>query len=130
MEVRLLGPVEVHADDGQLPVRGPIQRALVAMLPCHQESLAIHRGQGHHGDALASLRESLTIRQELGDAYGQAESLRELGMTLRELDRPQEAQAHWRQALAIFERLQTGDADQVRALLAARPPQGEEVPSK
>jgi hypothetical protein len=32
MEVRLLGPVEVHADAGQLPIRGPIQRALVAML--------------------------------------------------------------------------------------------------
>ena len=35
MEVRLLGPVEVHADTGQLPVRGPIQRALVAMLALH-----------------------------------------------------------------------------------------------
>lgn len=35
MEVRLLGPVEVHADTGQLPVRGPIQRALVALLALH-----------------------------------------------------------------------------------------------
>jgi hypothetical protein len=35
MEVRLLGPVEVHADGGQLPVRGPIQRALVGMLALH-----------------------------------------------------------------------------------------------
>jgi DNA-binding SARP family transcriptional activator len=35
MEVRLLGPVEVHADTGQLPIRGPIQRALVAMLAVH-----------------------------------------------------------------------------------------------
>ena len=35
MEVRLLGPVEVHADSGLLPVRGPIQRALVAMLAVH-----------------------------------------------------------------------------------------------
>jgi hypothetical protein len=39
-------------------------------------------------------------------------------VTLRALGRPQEAQARWRQALAIFERLQTTDADQVRALLA------------
>ena len=35
MEVRLLGPVEVHADTGQLPVRGRIQRALVARLALH-----------------------------------------------------------------------------------------------
>jgi DNA-binding SARP family transcriptional activator len=35
MEVRLLGPVEVHADGDQLPVRGPIQRALVARLALH-----------------------------------------------------------------------------------------------
>ena len=35
MEVLLLGPVEVHADTGQLPIRGPIQRALVAMLALH-----------------------------------------------------------------------------------------------
>ena len=35
MEVRLLGPVEVHADSGRLPIRGPIQRALVAMLALH-----------------------------------------------------------------------------------------------
>ena len=35
MEFRLLGPVEVHADTGHLPVRGPIQRALVAMLALH-----------------------------------------------------------------------------------------------
>jgi DNA-binding SARP family transcriptional activator len=35
MEVRLLGPVEVHADGGQLRIRGPIQRALLAMLALH-----------------------------------------------------------------------------------------------
>ena len=40
MEVRLLGPVEVHADTGQLPVRGPIQRALVAMLALHANRVA------------------------------------------------------------------------------------------
>jgi transposase-like protein len=35
--------------------------------------------------------------------------------------RGQEARAHWRQALAIFKRLQTTDAEQVRALLADLP---------
>jgi hypothetical protein len=33
MEVRLLGPVEVHADTGQLPIRGPIQRAVARRHP-------------------------------------------------------------------------------------------------
>jgi tetratricopeptide (TPR) repeat protein len=107
-------------------------------LACQRESLAIrrelgdragqascltaigiaHQRQGRHQEALDCLRESLTIRQELDDSYGQADSLRALGVTLRALGRPQEAQAHWREALALFERLQTTDADQVRALLA------------
>jgi hypothetical protein len=54
-------------------------------------------------------------------SHGQAESLRELGVTLRALGRAGEARAHWLEALAIFERLQTADADQVRALLAELP---------
>jgi hypothetical protein len=52
---------------------------------------------------------------------GEAESLRELGVTLRALGRPAEARAHWREALAIFEQLQTADADQVRLLLTELP---------
>ena len=39
-------------------------------------------------------------------------------MTLRALGHAEEARAHLRQALALFEELQTADADQVRALLA------------
>jgi hypothetical protein len=39
-------------------------------------------------------------------------------VTLRALGREEEARAHLRQALALFEKLQTADADQVRALLA------------
>jgi DNA-binding SARP family transcriptional activator len=85
---------------------------------CLNDLGIVHRGQGRYQEALDCLRESLAIWRELGGAYGQAGSLRELGVTLRTLGRPQEAQAHWRQALAIFERLQTTDADQVRALLA------------
>lgn len=78
-----------------------------------------HRGQP--GRALACLRESLAIFQELGMPRGQAESLRALGETLRALDRLEEARAHWREALAIFEHLHTPDADEIRALLTAQP---------
>jgi DNA-binding SARP family transcriptional activator/tetratricopeptide (TPR) repeat protein len=110
-------------------------------LACQEESLAIfrelgdrwgqaaslnglgivHHRQGRHDRALACQQESLTTRRELGDPHGQAETLRELGVTLRALGRPEEARAHWRQSLAIFERLQSAEADQVRALLAEQP---------
>ena len=39
-------------------------------------------------------------------------------MTLRALGRAEEARAHWLDALAILQRLQTTDADQVRIVLA------------
>jgi tetratricopeptide (TPR) repeat protein len=72
---------------------------------------------GQDERALPLLRESLAARRELGDPYAQAESLQELGAALRALGRAQEARAHWQRALAIFERLRTPEADQVRALL-------------
>jgi DNA-binding SARP family transcriptional activator/Flp pilus assembly protein TadD len=81
----------------------------------------VHQRQGRYDQALACQQESLTIRRELGDPHGQAETLRELGVTLRTLGRPGEARTYWQQALAIFERLQSADADQVRALLAEQP---------
>lgn len=56
------------------------------------------------------------MRQELGDPHCLAESLRELGVTLRALGLREEARAHWRHTLAILEQLRTTDADQVRAL--------------
>ncbi len=77
---------------------------------------AYHR-MGQDERALPLLRESLAARRELGDPYAQAESLQELGAALRALGRAQEARAHWQRALAIFERLRTPEADQVRALL-------------
>jgi tetratricopeptide (TPR) repeat protein len=81
----------------------------------------VYQRQGRHEEALVRLRESLVIRRELGDSYCEAESLRELGVTLRALGRAEEARAHWLDALAILQRLQTTDADQVRALLADLP---------
>ena len=77
--------------------------------------------RGQPGTALACLRESLAIFQELGMPRGQAESLRALGETLRALDRLEEARAHWREALAILQHLHTPDADEIRALLTAQP---------
>jgi hypothetical protein len=42
-------------------------------------------------------------------------------VTLQALGRTEEARAHWREALAILEQLQTTYADSVRALLAQGP---------
>jgi tetratricopeptide (TPR) repeat protein len=78
----------------------------------------VYQRQGSYDKALTCLRESLAIRRELGDPHAEAECLRELGVTLRALDRLEEARRHWQEALAIFERLRTTDAGQVRALLA------------
>jgi DNA-binding SARP family transcriptional activator/DNA polymerase III delta prime subunit len=110
-------------------------------LACQQESVAIcrelgdphvqaislhnlgvvYQRQGRYREALACHEESLALRRELNQPHGQAESLREFGMTLRALGRAEEARAHWLDALAILQRLQTTDADQVRALLAEEP---------
>ena len=118
MEVRLLGPVEVHADTGQLPVRGPIQRALVAMLALHanrvvasQELLASLWGPGSRAARRSLQWQVWQLRHLLG---GQADRLvyRPPGYLLRvergELD------------LARFQDL----ADQGRERLAAGDGQG------
>ena len=81
----------------------------------------VYQRQGRAEQALACLQEGLTLYGELGMPRGQAESLRELGVTLRALGRPEQARAQWLKALRILERLQTADADQVRALLAELP---------
>jgi hypothetical protein len=61
---------------------------------------------------------SLTVRRALGDLRGQADSLRELGETVRALGRSEEGRAYWLEALAIFEQLGTSDVDRIRDLLA------------
>jgi DNA-binding SARP family transcriptional activator/tetratricopeptide (TPR) repeat protein len=89
---------------------------------CLNDLGVVYQRQGSYDKALTWLRESLAIRRELGDPHAEAECLRELGVTLRALDRLEEARTHWQEALAIFERLQTTDAGQVRALLITRTP--------
>ncbi len=70
----------------------------------------VYTRQTRYDQALACLRESLAICQELGDRRGETESLRELGMTLQALGRPEEARTHWLKAQAISALLQATDA--------------------
>jgi tetratricopeptide (TPR) repeat protein len=88
---------------------------------CLNDLGIVHQRQGRYEEALDCQRRSLAIRRELGDARCEAESLRELGVTLRALGRPQEARTHWLEALAFLEQIQSADADQVRVLLAELP---------
>jgi DNA-binding SARP family transcriptional activator/DNA polymerase III delta prime subunit len=88
---------------------------------CLNDLGIVHQRQGNYALALACQRKSLAIRRELGDAHCEAESLRELGVTLRAFGHLDEARAHWLEALATFERLESTDADQVRAVLAELP---------
>jgi tetratricopeptide (TPR) repeat protein len=81
----------------------------------------VYQRLGRYEEAATYHGESLVISRDLGALYGQGESLRELGVTLRALGRHREARAHWLEALATFERLGSTDAEQVRALLAAPP---------
>jgi DNA-binding SARP family transcriptional activator/DNA-binding transcriptional ArsR family regulator/Flp pilus assembly protein TadD len=88
---------------------------------CLNDLGIVHRRQGKFALALGCQRKSLAMRRELADAHCEAESLWELGVTLRALGRIDEARAHWFEALAVFERLGSDDAAQVRTLLADLP---------
>jgi hypothetical protein len=73
---------------------------------------------------------AMAIIREVGDRQSETECLRYLGgihgrhgrydTTMRALGDDAAARAHRREALAIFERLRTAAADEVRALLAER----------
>jgi DNA-binding SARP family transcriptional activator len=113
MEVRLLGPVEVDTDGGQLSLRGPIQRALVAMLALHANRVVASQELLHSvwGPESTATRRSLQwqvwqLRRLLGPQAGRL-VYRAPGYLLRV--EPEELD------LARFQDL----ADQGRELLAA-----------
>ncbi len=66
-------------------------------------------------------QDSLTISRELGDRYGQTETLRNLGDTLRTIGYDSQARAAWHEALAICEALQIPAADAIQDRLATPP---------
>jgi tetratricopeptide (TPR) repeat protein len=83
-------------------------------------SLGVVYGRlGRHAEAIKSLRESLTIRRQLGDRHGQVEVLQHLGDALQADARSQEARADWQEALAISEALQLPEATVLRRRLAS-----------
>jgi tetratricopeptide (TPR) repeat protein len=83
----------------------------------------VHERLGRYGDAITCHQDSLTIRRELGDRYGEVKALRDLGDALRATGRNSEAEAGWREALAICEALEIPEADEIRERLVALPSQ-------
>lgn len=74
---------------------------LAAQAQAHNDLGACYYRQGRYAQALAHLRESLTIRRGLGDRLGQALSLGNLGNVYQQLGRDQEALASLQESLAI-----------------------------
>ena len=72
-----------------------------AQAQTHNDLGAGYFRQGRHDQALAHLRESLTIRRELDDSTGQALSLGNLGRIYQGLERYEEALACLQESLAI-----------------------------
>jgi DNA-binding SARP family transcriptional activator/tetratricopeptide (TPR) repeat protein len=77
----------------------------------------LHRRGGDLDGALARQQEALDLRRKLRLPLAEAESLHDLGFTLYNLGRTAAARLHWKQALAIYERLGSLEAGQVRLLV-------------
>jgi DNA-binding SARP family transcriptional activator/Tfp pilus assembly protein PilF/DNA polymerase III delta prime subunit len=78
---------------------------LGAQAQTHNDLGACYYRQGRYDQALAHLRESLTIRRELDDPTGQALSLGNLGRLYQALGRYEEALACLQESLTICQRL-------------------------
>jgi len=75
--------------------------------------------QRKFGEALGLLRESLAIRQEVGDRRGEGVTLDSIAEALQGAGDTAAARRSWRDALAIFDALGDAKAASVRARLAA-----------
>lgn len=70
-------------------------------------------------EAITAYEHGIAICAELGDRYGQAQTAENLGLVLKELERPAEARAAWVSARDLYDAVGAGeDADQVREWLA------------
>jgi DNA-binding SARP family transcriptional activator/Tfp pilus assembly protein PilF len=95
---------EIGDRSGEAGARNSLGEALLAAgQPSHART--------HHTTAR-------DIARDIGDEYQQARAHDGLAHAHHTLARPDEARDHWRKALALYTRLGTPEADQVRAQLA------------
>jgi len=69
-------------------------------------------------EAFDQCRRALAICRQANDDFCEASALTELGHLEMSQARPDAAQEYWTDALAIFEKLNVPEADDVRVLLA------------
>ena len=77
----------------------------------------IHHHLGDNRRAVECYQQSLDLIKQLGDRYREAETLVHLGEVYDADSQPEVAEAHWRQALDLFERLGHPRAEKIRAKL-------------
>lgn len=78
---------------------------------------AVHLMGGHYDLALEDYRAALELSRLIGDLYQEALALDGIGGAHMHITGPPAAQAYWREALAIFEKIGVPEADEVRAKL-------------
>ena len=77
-----------------------------------------HHHLGDHAESIACYQRALDLYREVGDRWGQAETLGHTGDVYHATGDRQRARRAWEEALAILEDLQHADAGQIRAKLA------------
>jgi tetratricopeptide (TPR) repeat protein len=90
----------------------------------------VYQRLGGYERAIAYHQDSLPMARELGDRFGEAEVLRSLGDALQATGRNSEAEACWREALAICEALEFPEADEIRDRLATLSSETAEPPGR
>lgn len=81
----------------------------------------VHLKLGNCHQAVGFLQRAIAVKREAHNAHGQAITLRRLGDTFAECQRPWEAQIYWQQALKIFEELGDPAAEDILSMLAWEP---------
>jgi len=74
---------------------------------------------GDFGEAAACYEHALRIFRSVGDRWGEAESLTDLGDSRQAVGESLQAREAWQQALAIFDDLQHPDAAKIRTRLVS-----------
>jgi tetratricopeptide (TPR) repeat protein len=77
-----------------------------------------HHHLGEYAESAACYQRALGLYREIGDRWGQAETLGHIGDTRQAAGHPNEARVAWEEALAILDDFRHPDAGQIRAKLA------------
>ncbi|MET9966036.1 tetratricopeptide repeat protein, partial [Streptomyces sp. NPDC006356] len=76
----------------------------------------LHRRQ-RHDEAIEYYYEALGILREVGNRWGEGDTLGHLGDVLLDTGRPDAARARWREALSVMEQSGHPDAEAIRERL-------------